>query len=757
MHAAFKSRLFGASCLAVAFGLSVVGTAADALAQQSPFAGVAPQEQNYPSGARLRANYEEVGGAARVPVSRTGMTAAAASFGAAAEIQSRMPEGFTLGEGTTARISGDMPAPSAARPAARFEAAPEAGPDRSPTRYVSLYPIEYQGIPLMKGSDYLAMVAEDGRLLHTRERGLPTDVDATDPTITPEAAVEAATEAAGADFAGGDPAASEPELEYYVEGSDGRLAWTFTLESESLIEPEARRYWVAAAGEPEVLHWESEIFHTHNGTVSGNYWSASPFGATVNQGLRHLEVRRTGAGGGMSVTAENGLYGFTSGAGNALIRAALFGPNANVDNDAGADMEVSASGTQQSPISLNLGASNEFTFAQVSAFQWTNIAHDLAADILDPGDLPNLTTRVNINSSCNAFWNGNSINFFRAGGNCPNTAYGDVVLHEYGHGVDARKGGILDGGLSEGFGDAMALLGTRQSCLGRDFLGAGTCLRPATDVILWPPAAGEGVHAIGRRYAGFSWELIEQLRNTYSDDGAFDIAARLILGAALANPSDIPDAVHLSFLIDDDDGNLANGTPHFAELAAAADSRNIPRPPDPVVFEGVVAGAAHFPWSPRMQTSTNSNILEASISLTEATDVHITANTSAQTDQAGLLIRTGFYNDQQPNIMWTNSYREVTLQHQDQWVNFGSAMSIRLPAGNHTIYWKLWTTNAIEFSSGTLLVEGLGAGGPLLAVASASTVEADEVGGGAEATPVEAPQAVMQLDESGTEVTLLQP
>ena len=189
MHAAFKSRLFGATCLAVAFGLSVVGTAADSLAQQSPFAGVAPQEQNYPSGARLRANYEEVGGAARVPVARTGMTAAAASLGAAAEIQSRMPEGFTLGEGTTARISGEMPAPSAARPAARFEAAPEAGPDRSPTRYVSLYPIEYQGIPLMKGSDYLAMVDEDGRLLHTRERGLPTDVDASEPTVTPEAAV----------------------------------------------------------------------------------------------------------------------------------------------------------------------------------------------------------------------------------------------------------------------------------------------------------------------------------------------------------------------------------------------------------------------------------------------------------------------------------------------------------------------------------------------------------------------------------------
>jgi hypothetical protein len=755
MHATMKSQLCGAP-LALAVSLAC-GLASESFAQQSPLARVAPEEHNYPSGARLRANYEEVGGAASVPVPRAGMTEAVASLGAAAEIQSRMPEGLTLGEGSTVRISGDTPARAAAAPATRFEVAPEAGPGRAPAKYVTLYPIEYQGIPLMKGSDYLAMVAEDGSLLHTRERSLPTNFDATEPTVTPEAAVEAATEAAGVQFAGGDPTASEPELEYYVEERDGRLAWTFTLASESLIEPEARRYWIAATGEPEVLHWESEIFHTHHGTVSGNYWSASPFGPTVNQGLRHLEVRRTGAGDGMRVTAKDGRYGFTMGTGNATIAGNLAGPHVNVDNQAGADMETNASGTHQSTVDLNFGATDEFTTAQVSAFHWTNMAHELAEGILAPTDLPNLITRVNINSSCNAFWNGNSINFFRAGGNCPNTAYADVVLHEFGHGADARKGGILDGGYSEGFGDAMALLATRQPCLGRDFFGAGTCLRPATDVILWPPAPGDGVHAIGRRYAGFTWELIEQLKNTYSDDGAFGIAARLILGAALANPSDIPDAVHLSFLVDDDDGSLANGTPHFEELANAADSRNIPRPPDPIVLEGVVARGAHFPWSPRKQISTNSNILEASLSLTEATDVHITANTSARTAQSGVLIRTGFYSDASPNVMWTNSFREVTLQQPNQWVNFGSAMAIRLPAGNHTIYWKLWTGNQIEFSSGTLLVEGLGAGGPLLAVASAATIEADEVGADEEAAAIEPPEVVTQVDESGTAVTLLQP
>ena len=154
-------------------------------------------------------------------------------------------------------------------------------------------------------------------------------------------------------------------------------------------------------------------------------------------------------------------------------------------------MQVSKTGAQSNPTDLNSAPRASFR-PRSERLYWTNFAQDLARDILAPADLPALPTRININNSCNAFWNGSSINFFKAGGQCPNTAYSDVVLHEYGHGVDHRKGGIIDGGYSEGFGDAMAILGTRQPCLGRDFLGAGTCLRPATDVITWPPAPGEG-------------------------------------------------------------------------------------------------------------------------------------------------------------------------------------------------------------------------------------------------------------------------
>ena len=56
--------------------------------------------------------------------------------------------------------------------------------------------------------------------------------------------------------------------------------------------------------------------------------------------------------------------------------------------------------------------------------------------------LSNMSAIVNINSSCNAFYSGNRINFYRAGGGCNMTGYSSVIYHVWGHGADAAFGGI---------------------------------------------------------------------------------------------------------------------------------------------------------------------------------------------------------------------------------------------------------------------------------------------------------------------------
>jgi hypothetical protein len=457
------------------------------------------------------------------------------------------------------------------------------------------------------------------------------------------------------------------------------------------------------------------------------------------------------------ITGADGRYGYTTPAGSTEIRAKLRGPWFIVNNQSGPGLEAAQTGPAVPPINLNLGAGGDDQLAQDSAFYWANFARELAHTILGPADLPNLPVLTNINQTCNAFWNGSSINFFKAGNGCPNTAYSDVVMHEYGHGIDAVKGGIVNGGYSEGFGDAMAVLATRQPCVGRDFFGAGTCLRSASDVILWPSPGG--VHTQGRPYGGFTWELVQQLKQTFSEDESYAIATRLVLGAAAANPSDIADAVRLSFIVDDNDGNLTNGTPHFRAIANAADSRKIPRLPDPQVGGPSVSADASFPWTPVKVVPANSNILQASIHLDKPGKVHISANTSARS-ATPVQFQTGVYNAAPVNIVWTDSFRSLSLPTANQWAQVGTMFAIDLPAGDHTIYWKIWIAGgSLSLSAGTLMVEAFEpAGGP-----SALTAAVTEAGGqsaamnepttvGANLAPA-APTIGMSRDEAGRGIT----
>ena len=92
-----------------------------------------------------------------------------------------------------------------------------------------------------------------------------------------------------------------------------------------------------------------------------------------------------------------------------------------------------------------------------------NVVHDYAK-FLEPGftgvDYV-MPVAVNINQTCNAYWDGNGVNFYAAGGGCPNTAtMPDVVFHEYGHGINDKlyiqygsPSGMNNGALHEGLAD----------------------------------------------------------------------------------------------------------------------------------------------------------------------------------------------------------------------------------------------------------------------------------------------------------------
>lgn len=126
------------------------------------------------------------------------------------------------------------------------------------------------------------------------------------------------------------------------------------------------------------------------------------------------------------------------------------------------------------------------TPADRTAFFHTNVARQIALKWMN---LPFLSSKVpvkvNINDVCNAFWDGSSLNFFKAGEvtsgssvvSCKNTGeIRDVMQHEWGHGLDDNDGeepgyaaGLGDMATGEAVADHVALFVDHDSCVGQSF------------------------------------------------------------------------------------------------------------------------------------------------------------------------------------------------------------------------------------------------------------------------------------------------
>src|SRR5690606_28000536 len=128
-----------------------------------------------------------------------------------------------------------------------------------------------------------------------------------------------------------------------------------------------------------------------------------------------------------------------------------------------------------------------------------------------------ITPTVNITSTCNAYYTGNTINFYQAGGGCANTAFSTVIAHEWGHGLDERFGGISNtnaDGVSEGWGDIIGMYQVDSPMLGSGLQTAGVALRRGDNTFVYP-YSGSSPHAAGQVWMGFAWRLRENLRATY--------------------------------------------------------------------------------------------------------------------------------------------------------------------------------------------------------------------------------------------------
>jgi hypothetical protein len=101
--------------------------------------------------------------------------------------------------------------------------------------------------------------------------------------------------------------------------------------------------------------------------------------------------------------------------------------------------------------------------------------------------------------------------------------FGDIVLHEMGHYLDFRFGGIQDAASSEGFGDIMALLFHRYPILAEGFKTSHPLNSHIRDLRIqrYLPAHEGEVHFEGQIVASAVWNLISQWRLLYSEDWVY--------------------------------------------------------------------------------------------------------------------------------------------------------------------------------------------------------------------------------------------
>jgi hypothetical protein len=185
-----------------------------------------------------------------------------------------------------------------------------------------------------------------------------------------------------------------------------------------------------------------------------------------------------------------------------------------------------------------------------------------------------VSLRVNINTAngdqvrCNAWFDGQGLNFVRQGSGCHNSArIQDVVYHEYGHGFHGYSivegaGGWGDGSLGEGLSDYLAASMNDDPVLAAGFYTGGQePLRRLGPDLRWPEDIESDPHQTGLIIAGALWDLREALVHLHGAAEGVRLADRFLWHIAM-RAADIEDSYVEVLLADDDNGNLDDGTPN---------------------------------------------------------------------------------------------------------------------------------------------------------------------------------------------------
>ncbi len=419
-------------------------------------------------------------------------------------------------------------------------------------------------------SKIMVNISDRGNIVEFTSDYYPDINISTSPAISAEQAIQFAGIGVSS---GNNFKSSTPELIVFPIPGEAEIQYKLAYKVEISTDEPSKWLTIVDAANGQVLYRKDMIYYyTFDGFVNGEIYPATPFDTPETNPFKNELVRITGVA--MVYTDTNGFFTADANDQNTNpFTVNLEGRYVVVHNAQGPGASYSGNITPGDTAHI-LWSPLDSRMDERNSFFHTNVVHDFFK-ILDPDytqlDI-GLTCNVNLNQTCNAYWDGSSINFFMRGGGCENTGeIADVIYHEYGHGITEYLYAPYapSGAQHEGWSDYTAAAITNQPLIGRGFQGENTYLRTVDNDYRYPEDWNGESHNDGMIISGALWDLRMLLapREAYGDS--------LFHFARYGYSTNFEDYMVDILVYDDDDDNLFNGTPHSNEIYEAFDQHGI--------------------------------------------------------------------------------------------------------------------------------------------------------------------------------------
>ncbi len=367
----------------------------------------------------------------------------------------------------------------------------------------------------------------------------------------------------------------------YVDAHSGEVVWRYNL-VQNFLHDESHP-------SPQIAAKTASIIH---GKVTVNISPVSYLLGTSEVPLANMYVNINGKN---VITDDNGEYSLDLGSEpNGTVSVRLAGPYAIANRTDAASAQIQKSVPAGTEFNILWDDQNS-NVAERNAFYHINVVRKFIRTIDPSTDLRDLDKQIagNVNvrnstaDTCNAFWNGTNLNFFRESFTCANLALvADVIYHEYGHAINQfyyfrrTQQGMTNPSLSEATADITANMLTDDPRIGIGFIKNGAnqgIIRNADNKLRYPDNFGTEqlyYHDNGMILTGAVWDMRKKI--------GLDISRKLSHFAKKGTPDGANGGeafvnYFLELLVaDDDDANLKNGTPHSNDIIPAFVKHGIP-------------------------------------------------------------------------------------------------------------------------------------------------------------------------------------